>query len=356
MATIIQAPDNEFARTLKDLIVDGDCEVAILLEWDSGTFIEVLPTTHFTAGSDGRVVIPLRSMLRNLLDHDYERFVECPWLTVYLDGKEHSYHITEGADQSTDDFDKYIRTVAPQLQTISAEQPLRLSVKAYGDETCYLNITGYYANGQTVECTMNAQYQAQISVITLDISYQTVNSALRAKIDTNYQSWAGSKDCVAFDVQYVIRGYEYDIKPRRYVLRKSKLEDKFFLFQNQRGGYDVICFTGEEVVATTTTPARYTEWGVEHELEGASVIEHTINTGYIKDEAHRVWVLDFLRSNRRWLFDDSGGMVPIVVDVDKAEHTIRALNSYSFKYRRADAQQDLIVPQREDLEQFIFIK
>lgn len=356
MATIIQEPDNNFARTLKDLIVEGDCTVGVRLEWDSGASVEVLPTTLFAANSDGLVVIPIRSMLRNLLDHDYENFIECPWLTIHLDGAEYSYHISEGADLGTDVFDPYVCTVSPQIQTISAKQPLRLSVKAYGDETCYLNITGYYANGQTVECSVNAKFQAQISIITLDISYQTVNAALRAIIDTNYPSWAGSKDCVAFDVQYVIRGYEYDIKPRRYVLRDSKLEDKFFLFQNQRGGYDVICFTGEEVVATTTTPARYTAWGVEHELEGTSVIEHTINTGYIKDEAHRVWVLDFLRSNHRWLIDNSGEMVPIVVEVDKAEHIIRALNSYSFKYRRADAQQDFIVPQREDLEQFIYIK
>ena len=355
MATIIQEPDNGYACSLKDLIIEGDCTVSITLYHNNQT-IALLSNTHFITDSAGRVTIPIRSMLRNMLDHDYDKYVPSAELEIDINGSIRFYLITDGAELNDEGVDDYIRTIAPQVQSITGGQPLKISVLAYGDEECYIVVTGYYANGREVETTINAQHQAEQSIITLDISYTTVNAKLRAIIESNYPSWVGSKDCVAFDVNYTIKGYDLDIKPRRFILREPKLEDKFFVFQNQRGGYDVICFTGEEVINTSSSPERYTALGVEHELMGTPSIEYSINTGYNKDEAHRVWVLDFLRSNHRWLIDESGEMIPIVVDIDKAEYTIRALNSYSFKYRKANPLQELIVPQRTDLEQFIYIK
>lgn len=142
------------------------------------------------------------------------------------------------------------------------------------------------------------------------------------------------------DVSYAIRGlgdcslYIDNVLVRTFQMGKY-LYEYFFLYRNTLGGFDSLLLTGEreEQPNFAFLSAKQNQTPIHYHTEAEKLTEQ--NSGYFMGNEASLY-LDFLRSKKHWIMDNTGKCSSIVLQ-DKARPKIsdndRGLHSMSFSFQ-----------------------
>lgn len=165
-------------------------------------------------------------------------------------------------------------------------------------------------------------------VYTFDLSYAFIAGTLDSA-PAYYDVWV--EDPLGNTLSYI----------QRYVYKeRDDFNADTFIWANSLGGYDSASFHGERVesLEIETRTAFTCERNLEYELDFTR--SYKKSTGWINDEATRLWILDFFHSTERYHLGDHG-LERIYVTKPKLEATRGAIAGYDFIFSPARAQRYL---------------
>ncbi|MBE6224111.1 MAG: collagen-like protein [Bacteroidales bacterium] len=122
---------------------------------------------------------------------------------------------------------------------------------------------------------------------------------------------------------------------QRYVMTENFPEDKFFLFENTLGGIDSAVFTGENLIAPSTT---FENVQYNDTLESASgTIDRTYSqdTGY-KSAREILWLKDFWNTKKAYAVEDGQMRSIVLTQSNVSVSNMESLNSFTFSYKYAE--------------------
>lgn len=122
---------------------------------------------------------------------------------------------------------------------------------------------------------------------------------------------------------------------QRYVMTENFPEDKFFLFENTLGGIDCAVFTGENLIAPSTT---FENVQYNDTLESASgTIDRTYSqdTGY-KSVREILWLKDFWNTKKAYAVEDGQMRSIVLTQSNVSASNMESLNSFTFSYKYAE--------------------
>lgn len=347
-----QPSEFSFVKTIKPLIVNGDCELEMKVDFN--TFV---PLTKFVANQAGQVIIDLKTILKDIFPR-YRPTSGAPVLRlrikfsqIYISGQKmtnytESYRLIDGGILSDNIplwLEEHYLTWQPQVVFTTLNQFQKLYYYCWHFTT--ITYKAYYPNGTTKTITDTID-DAAGEILIFNCAYSYINNRFKGTLPDNFH---GSKDIIAYDVIVSVpeRSNTYT---QRYILRNTKMTDTFFVFKNSLGGFDSICFSGSVTDIVSQEPIRFINDGIESELDLNHKTIREINTGPIVSTSQRLWFDDFIKSTQKYVVDE-GELKPISVDIEDVQYARYALNSYSFKYWLGE-QWDFINIGRETLPEF----
>ncbi len=122
---------------------------------------------------------------------------------------------------------------------------------------------------------------------------------------------------------------------QRYVMTENFPEDKFFLFENTLGGIDSAVFTGENLIAPSTT---FENVQYNDTLESAS---GTIDRIYSQDTGYKsareiLWLKDFWNTKKAYAVEDGQMRSIVLTQSNVSASNMESLNSFTFSYKYAE--------------------
>ena len=302
----------------------------------------------------GNVFLPTDELLNNILDENYEPFLEktdsvfVPLSSINISALQEVTNekfvwegdvIKGGFDQTliTNEIEFFkVNFLTWRPQIVNVYPGIKQQLTYLATEAFKLIVVLYFKYSQPIEVSLEEITEIQ-RLCRFDVSFNKIIDVATAN---NI-----SEDVEAYDI-FIANG-AFCSNKQRFIVQRSSSSLSHFFFQNTLGGFDTITSTGTTKSIPTKEIVLFADGDSEHELSSSFYHDKEVNTGYLSTEQESCLWYEFIKSTNKYILHPDGTYQKIVVVEFKAEYTTLSINSYSFTYRCSTPDKGGFYPKKQ---------